>query len=115
MGRSKWLPSLGRSAGARLATTRPGRQGEAQAGEGGPHALTRLAHRLVGQADDDEGRGTPPTTCTSTSTRRASMPFERQRRDARRHRSPRLIPIRPHTVHGAWAVARTKVELKGKS
>ena len=31
----------------------PGRQGEAQAGEGAPDPLAALAHRLVAQADDD--------------------------------------------------------------
>ncbi len=33
-----------------------GRQRETHGGEGGAHPLARLADRLVGQADDQEGR-----------------------------------------------------------
>jgi hypothetical protein len=32
-----------------------GRQGQAKPGEGGAHPLAALAHRLVAEADDDEG------------------------------------------------------------
>ncbi len=55
IGRSKWLPSLGRSAGARLTVIRLG--GSARPARPAPPAPARgLAHRLVGQADDGEGR-----------------------------------------------------------
>ena len=55
IGRSKWLPSLSRSAGARLISTRLRRQRQAHGGQRGAHPLARLADRLVGQADDQEG------------------------------------------------------------
>ena len=56
IGRSKWLPSLSRSAGARLIEDALRRQRQAHRGQRRAHPLARFAHRLVGQADDQEGR-----------------------------------------------------------
>ena len=52
----------------------PGRQGETQSGEGGPHPLARLAHRLVGEADDNESGKATDRLDLDASTRRASTP-----------------------------------------
>ena len=54
IGRSKWLPSLGRSAGARLTVMCLNGQAEAHGVQRVAHPLAALGHGLVGQADDGE-------------------------------------------------------------
>ncbi len=73
IGRSKWLPSFGRSAGAMLTVMR-------RAGSASPDASS--AARTRSRASDTALSGSPTTlnagspgaTCTCTSTARASMP-----------------------------------------
>jgi hypothetical protein len=47
---------LGQVTGSEVGDHPPGRQRQTKAGEGGAHPLARLAHRLVRQAHDHEGR-----------------------------------------------------------
>lgn len=74
-GRSKWLPSLGRSAGARLAMMRLGGRARPMPAKA-PRTLSRLsATALSGRPTMLNTSGpSEPTSWTSTSTRRASTP-----------------------------------------
>ena len=76
IGRSKWLPSFSRSAGARLISTRFGGSDRPMRGQRGAHPFAALAHRLVGQADQQEGGQCRGRSAPAPRPASASMPAE---------------------------------------